>query len=245
MKYMIKVLKFAGKIIHKGEDRDMYYLDQLNKEIRWVYSRRMKSYLLNNYNLTPEEYYNLVVYGDKDYKERCKYCNQPKENFWKLSYGYRGDFCCHSCARSYHLTHPGEYPLVQEQFEEFNRLGIENAGWNQGWSNTKKARTQFLNKGSLDDICIFYLAITSDLTLKFGITNDELGARAYHNCITGEGSYLTIHEILTDSRLRIANFEALLKYKFDHSEYHEFSKLHDIIKEIKYLRNINLNDYPY
>lgn len=239
---MLQVKKYKGEIRIKGSGHNTQYLDQLATDEIWIASVKMTKYLKENYNITPEEYYNLVKYGSIEPSEPCKYCGNPKHNWYKLAYGYRGDFCCHSCARSYHLTHPDEYPEVHNQFQGFNKLGIDNAGWNQGWSNTKKARSQFLSKGSLLDDCTFYLAITADGRLKIGITADSLEVRSYHNLINGV-PYRSIHKVYSGSRLKVANLEALIKYKFNHSEYLDFSKLHEVILLIKELIKTNLNDY--
>lgn len=243
---MINVKKFFGKVIHKGEAQNMYYLDQLSDEIKWIHCNQMKRYLDKTYNLTPEQYYNLVCYGDKNFIERCLYCCEPKYNFTKLSHGYRGAFCCHSCARLYAIFHPDQYPDVADQVADFNQAGIDNPGWNLPWVLTKKARSQFLVKGSPDDECIFYLAWTISGYLKLGITGYGLESRIYMQLMNGgTNAFKTIHKVYTGTRIQVANLEALLKYKFNHTEYLDPSLLHQVISELKILIKSNLNDYPY
>lgn len=241
----LQVKKFYGKVIHKGSGQSLKYLDQLSDEIIWINCQSFPRYLWNNYNINPEEYYNLVKYGNKNFRECCEYCFKPKNNWTgKLFRGYTGRFCCHSCARSYHISHPEEYPSVAKQVEYFNKQGIQNPGWNLPWSNTKKARSQFLSHGTYNDTCIFYLAINLDGKLKLGITSDDLATRLRHQYMNND-EYITIHEIYKSTRIRIANLEALIKYQFNHQEYLEFSELHKVLSVIKNLIKSNLNDYPY
>lgn len=80
-----------GKIVTKGVGRDVSYLDQLcfSTEV-YVNFRKMKEYLRKTYNMSTIEYYNLVMFSDKNYVPLCPICNKPRKFNHKnsLSKGY-------------------------------------------------------------------------------------------------------------------------------------------------------------
>jgi hypothetical protein len=65
------IIKSPGKILRKDKN---HYVDQLSED-SLIFSRQLNNYLHDKYNLTIKEYYNLIMYGDKDYKVLCKNCN--------------------------------------------------------------------------------------------------------------------------------------------------------------------------
>lgn len=83
-------IKSPGKILRKDKN---HYIDQLSED-SLIFSRQLNNYLHDKYNLTIKEYYNLIMYGDKDYKVLCKNCNSEL-NFISLSNGYSSK--CNEC----------------------------------------------------------------------------------------------------------------------------------------------------
>lgn len=83
----LKCKKFFGKIIKVGEGAGTHYLDQIRDDIKWISRSFIEGYLSREYDLTPQQYYNLVVYGDISFKPRCKYCSNSAR-WWRISNGY-------------------------------------------------------------------------------------------------------------------------------------------------------------
>lgn len=172
-------------------------------------------------NLSKQEYFDLIdlKINNRLNRPRCANCKSIL-NFNQLSNGYSHhmyttDYSETCCSLSCSLIYQNEL----------------NTGMNSIESNIRKARTQFINKGSLDDECYFYLAITNDNKLKYGITADIISRPDIE--YLNNNSYKTIHLIYSDSRLNIANFETKIKLKFNGKEYIEFDNLSTLIKLIR------------
>lgn len=86
-----------SELIKRGEGNSMQFKDQLSDKNIWVYCKHFSRYLRSTYNLSQQEYYSLIVFGDKDYFPKCKTsdCNNSVE-FYRLSSGFR-EYCCHEC----------------------------------------------------------------------------------------------------------------------------------------------------
>lgn len=92
---MISAKRFNGQIITKNR----FILDQLcESDGVWVWSGKghFTSYIKKEYNLTPKEYYNIVVFNDINYRKICPVCKLNEVEFIKISKGYR-DFCSNRC----------------------------------------------------------------------------------------------------------------------------------------------------
>jgi hypothetical protein len=97
-------------------------------------------------------------------------------------------------------------------------------------SDIRRDRNRFLRRGSLEDRCIFYIALTPTF-FKYGVTADiksRLRIQGMHN-----DKYLTLQPLIEDSRLNIANLEASIKYQFGGHEYlsrHDMKKFFEVLK---------------
>lgn len=86
-----------GSIIYS----EGYYFDQLcgsepNYESydNWIFKSYIGPYLKDKYNLTPQQYYNIVVKGDINYINKCGYCECNNETrFLTLLRGYNIGCC--------------------------------------------------------------------------------------------------------------------------------------------------------
>lgn len=117
--------------------------------------------------------------------------------------------------------------MSELEYAEF----CKKTGFNGKFKHThiEAQKSRFISLGDPHDICEFYLALTQDGTLKFGISgNTELRAFIMN--------FKTIHCIYKSTRVKIAELEADLKYELDtSSEYLPFTELRKILNIIKYL----------
>lgn len=98
-------------MIHKGEilkfkkpsgTGKFKLYDQLSDDLNLYTEFQLRKLIKERYNLTPEEYYNLIVHGDKNYKHYCKNPECNKElKFLGITSGYKRT-CNRNCADRYH-----------------------------------------------------------------------------------------------------------------------------------------------
>jgi hypothetical protein len=90
--------------------------------------KKLVKYLLDNYSLTEMEYYNQVVFGNKDLIPKCKWCN-GNLTFKSLGRGYGGDLCSPRCT-NYWRNNYGDggfnNPKCRERNIESNKVEIKN-----------------------------------------------------------------------------------------------------------------------
>lgn len=91
----IKVLKYQGELIYRGDYRYIEYLDQLSEDTIYVSNKHFSNYLKNTYGISIKTYYDLVVIGNKNHKEVCPVCGEEL-NLVSLISGYQ-IFCSPSC----------------------------------------------------------------------------------------------------------------------------------------------------
>lgn len=91
-------IMYPGQIVFE----EGYYYDQLcGKECisgsyeNWYWKTVFESHIYNTYKLTLQEYYNLIMFGDKDHIPKCGYveCNEPARWTGYLSKGYTKGCC--------------------------------------------------------------------------------------------------------------------------------------------------------
>lgn len=221
----LKVIHNKGNIVIKGEGKRKFYLDQLYPTEKWVHLFQMRKYLKAWYGLTLEEYYCLVVYGDKDFRPTCPIegCDKILQ-FWNLSLGFKKT-CCNNHAH-----------LLQWQNEEYQSRMSKMCGEVIQGTHPLTARNMFVNryKDKLD--CNFYLGITEDNKIKIGITSGDIYER-FGASWRFDSHLRSIHQIYCSSAINVADLEMLIKHNFNQiSEYFEFDKLHEIINIIKEFR---------
>lgn len=176
----------------------------------YVNQCELKNLLEVDCNMTIQEYYDrLILEIDSiEARPKCLNCGKPLIFSGKISHGYGHHancdqsylFCSDSCGVKYKYKNPEVVPSWSSKC---------------GFSNTVSLthRNQFLNKGSLTDICYFYLAKRSDGSLKFGITSDmesrvTLSKIPEYDREIPYVKYLIIGE---GTRLDIANIEFEIK----------------------------------
>lgn len=242
-KYLDKLLSYdRSSIIYRGDGRNsVYYFIppelvleeydtdkiQLRKSLtewswcNWIHGRSIPRILQDYCNITTEEFYNLIILhnNDLDNKPRCKYCNSDLW-FKCLAYGY-----------STHNYKEGSSTIFCSISCHVNWMNENNLGMNSIDSNIRKARTQFLSKGTLEDECYLYITWLSNGKFKYGITSN-LEDRIVLENLNGN-SYNSIHILRIDSRVNIVDIELKLKYRFNGLEYLESKLLNNFFIELR------------
>lgn len=241
-------IKQLGTIISTGSDAGTKYLDQLSDTDKYVPSVSFSRYLRRTYGLSPAEYYNLVMYGDKYKIHECEVCGNPTE-FHCMSAGFRRT-CSRKCAsilgarviapvmKDYNSpVKVASRKKLKELFEsgQHPMAGVE--------VHARSRMTDFIRKGDPDAPSWFYVAISNDDRLKYGITDDPV---AYNN---SKHMYKKVHPLIKGTRSTVAKLEYLYKVHFnsriEYFDLSNYSVMTDWI--IKCAKDNNLgtfNDYP-
>lgn len=90
-------------------------MDQINGEI--IRRSNIVEFINNKYGLTEEEYYNLVVNGNKDYRPKCPCGNNLK--FYGISKGYVTKYCSNKCSNIF-KTIPKVIGEVKNEYTSIN-----------------------------------------------------------------------------------------------------------------------------
>ena len=216
------VYHYPGSIKYKGVGNSLRYLDQLRYEETWlVGGKRLQMYLFDNYNLTVEQYYCQVVFGDYKFVPTCPIegCNR-KLVFYSLLSGYK-KYCCLSHRNLDQWNNPKFVSKMRKCCSDVVHV-----------THPVTVRNAFINKyrGSK---AIFYLSITNDKHVKIGITTSSIQDRILCGSRFDIKSY-TIHSILHDNAEIVAELEYQIKLKLGSiSEYFEFKYLNDILNIIR------------
>lgn len=242
------------------------YLDQLSGSVK-VHSSYFKEYILSEYNLTEKEYYNIVIYGDINYKRLCKNCGRELP-FLGLnlnpdrSYRYYCNAKCETSYRintnTYHFQKDNRYKIPSMIEHDINasirgkerfKNGIHEF---QNIDNTLlMSKNQFLrifkdNRGYLRAKLYWALLGGEDNSeyFKIGVTTSSLNSRKNH---IREGSipYRTIHLLYEGDIDLIANLEYKIKIKFKEyricpsTEIFPINKFREIISYLSDILNKN------
>ena len=216
-------VKFQGKIITKGSGTSLKYLDQLTEKLTWISRSFMARYLSRNYDLSIQEYYNLVVFDDKDFTPKC-ICGRHRK-FWRLINGYYTTCAQNDCISILHSKSNHER---WDSMSENERLEFSSK---LGYASKEGLRimcqgcySRFIALGNESDICEFYIASTFDGQFKFGISEDSLSRKS-------KMSYKKVKVIKCDTRVNIAKLEYDIKIKLNSpKEYLPWSEVHNFIK---------------
>lgn len=215
-------------IIDKGH-RIKYYIipHELTLIPDYSYTCKFMNRELQKYNLTTQDYYDLVVLhiNDTDDRPRCNYdgCNNYL-NFTSISQGYcscgsyqvdRLAFCCNEHQRLYH--------------EVNNKLSL-----NSWMSASKRHKEYFKNHGNEFDPGYLYYTYLDNGKFKYGITCGSLESRRHNANRAGLG-YGEMHILLESTRYILADTEYNIKLNFDGREYLEIDEVPKFIKVINSL----------
>lgn len=118
-------------------------------------------------------------------------------------------------------------PRYRETMSELSKKSINS--WE---SKIKSKYKSFLRLGKLSDKCIFYLGLTDDNCIKFGITGVNLDKGRCNR--KWRLKLKSIHRVVISDRKTIAIIEMNVKFMLkSNSEYTEFENLHKIISFIR------------
>lgn len=208
-----------GKIL-KADHGQFVYVDQLSKDYKEFTSYSAKNYLYTNYNLTLPEYYNIVVYGDRNKVMLCPNCGKNSMRFNGLTKGW-SIYCNQSCITSFRLSEEsklGINPFQNSEFIENNRIKVskfQKSKMNDGSSPLLSKSSQLMAaknnfiKNHINDTCYFYICRLRDLDkiYKIGICSTNVKSRLYYR-----GHKMYNHHILVKgSADKIAEIEYLVK----------------------------------
>ena len=227
--------------------------DQLDKNLPIIPRKIIGHYIRKKYNLSQKEYYNIIVFGDGNYKKVCSHpeCNN-EVNFRGLTKGFYDNTCCKSHAQSLSAlngTHHfiKEFGSMSNSAKKITRERVLNGTHQfQDYKNrAKNHRSVFINKGSISDICVFYITelLESPDLIKIGITSD-IDYRRYMNNISGS-KYINTEVIVTSTRVNIADLEMNIKIDMHNLSIMglEYFKKSDKSKIIDYINsNFKFND---
>ena len=222
-----------GEILRNYDWGYKCIINQLEDHITTpIRSTDFSKYLLNDYALLPQEYYNLIIFGDINYIPKCPYCGTPLR-FQSLQRGYRKECDSDECKR---LGFSDRAKTMWSGFDMDTRDHIITKLHESGLtleSQLNAAYNKFMNAGNEDDECYFYLAIyqeDKDYYIKLGVSQNVEVRKNYMK-------YNTIHIIVTSNRYIIANIEYYVKLELKvFNEYliytkSNFKSLKDAIKK--------------
>lgn len=215
-----------GKIVRIN---DIYYQNQLediNNDFSMKFTKRKP--IFNKYGLTEQEYFNLIVYGDKEFIPRCKIHNKPLI-FNGLNYGY-SEYCGKECAeygrrlkRSIHLKNLykiGKNPIYTKEHR------------------CKADYSRFISKG-LNGIGSLYIAIPTYIenSIKIGISRDINRRSTAFNRV----DYSRIEELYSGPIDKVASIEYKVKMNFIDKSLDTYTEVFDksLESEIKeFIKNL-------
>lgn len=257
------------------EYEDGYFFDQLcglteipNVYDGWIFKSNFRRYLNDTYNLTSEEYYNLIMYGDKNHVTMCSYpgCTE-RVDFISIQRGYKRG-CCDEHSRAIAWMDESRHELQAEvgrksmkkinenlwysdDYEDFRksqseRCSIRMSEYNSDPEFAKKATCSAARSYALnmfDKTCLFYIWTREDY-LKIGVSSSihsiegKINAFCPDMLIAYEGSTIDLAELEYQIKM---NYKSLWGNEFfSRDKFNEFnSMLTDKYREVYKLdRNI-------
>lgn len=229
-----------GRYIHPDYDlQPNWYFDQISGV--GVYERGFKDYLLNKYNLTEREYYNVIMYGDKDKgNPLCPYCLKPTK-FLSLRYGYLS--YCSPSHQSLYQKSINEHPFQGEKLISSNRYKLINGThpMNSISVINKRCMNEFINRCNKlgHTHAILYLSTYKDRDdiFKVGISSRTANDRISNGKCRNNGMHKSIHKITEGDPQYIARLEFDIKENFSHKDIStediKFERLNEVISFIR------------
>lgn len=223
-----EIKRNKGTLLRGVDDYGQYMIDQFSEEPIKVYSKEVKEYLKNNYNLTFKEYVSIIVYDKIVEQPYCLHCGKPTS--WKtMSKGGVGKYCSYSCSNYGHREEKSK------MMAEMNRKGYQDDRFRPKLLkdlNIKGARTKFINNHINDNDCVLYIGWHRSFNrFKIGACSRCNLTRRMRLCELN-----SIHVIKSGDSVTIANYEAEIKYinqDFEQFEWFKPNNLKLVINKIK------------
>lgn len=241
----LKVYHNPGEIVSIGEKKKLMYLDQLKEDIVYIGCYKFKKYIKSMYNLTIEEYYNLVTTGDKDSIHICKNknCNNIVK-FDRLSEGYNS-CCCRKCNGKYVadlLIKEGRLEMNKPEFRKLAILSVKKMhedgshSFNTVEVHARSRMTDFIRKSLKSGktmAYVYYAECNDPLKFKIGITCDI----SNYNGLMNLHGYKSMTEIARGDIRHIAEIEYNIKIHFNQRiEYYDISRKDEILNYIESIK---------
>lgn len=253
----IKVYHSPGRLVFrclKSHSKD--YLIQIELEEHWVKSNDIGRYLKVTYQMTTEEYYDLVVYESVGIKPpKCPYCGK-KLRFKNLTYNYNYYKTCSSPECTFNAYSEANKASQINRVKNGTHQFLNNSGIREKINKNTSRRNKRIaelgvhpcqdivnninmqkglikKKGSPEDVLYYYIARTEDLsTFKLGVTKniiERINISSFSN-----SKFLKYRIITSGLRENIAELEAEVKLKFmTKSEYFPIKMFKEVILFIK------------
>lgn len=167
----MKCVRYPGQIWYLESDT-MWTQDQLlpeTEEIKYVHVRHLSRYLSATYNITVQQYYNIVVHNDINYVQKCSRdgCDDCVP-FYGLARGYL-KYCSNSC-KNQDRWNDSDY---REHMSELGKISMEKLLPKINSDPMVRMKSEITRRGA-ECPCIFYITKVRNHPeyLKFGITSN-------------------------------------------------------------------------
>lgn len=190
------------------------YQVSIKTQIEYTYdnyiSNRAPWLITRTTGLSPQELFDLTVLKINNIQDRprCSHCHKLLDWSGRYTHGYYGDgewvtrrfnYCSDRC-RTRHMN------LHQDYYTDWAKSRVNNIQYLIDYrTNIKSCMHQFINLGSPDDKCSFYIAHWNN-RVKLGVSHD-VQFRSYN----WGNSYDDYEVIFECDRVNIAYFEAVIK----------------------------------
>lgn len=224
MKFEYTYNNIIYKVINPGRIvriNEIYYQNQLedvNNDFSVKFTKRKP--IFSKYGLTEQEYFNLVVYGDKYFTPICKVHNKPLK-FNGISYGY-SEYCDKECAEL------GRRSKRSKFLKDLYKQG-KNPIYSKEY-RCKADYSRFISKG-ITGYGSLYVAIPTYLenSIKIGISRDINRRSTAFN----RTDYSEIKELYKGPIDKIADIEYRVKIKFMNESLGNYTEVFDKSLESK------------
>lgn len=214
----LEVKHRPGEIWTEGTGKWMRVYNQLSSDIVKLHHSKIAGYILQTYGLTAQEYYSLVVHGDKNFIPVCNRpeCTNQVNVFKAITTGFN-ETCSRECANSLVIRRGWSDPNGTQQ--STRALNIATRNWFiQHHGHTKPA--------------ILYLGYDNDFKyIKIGITFD-LSDRKRRLSLD------RIRGVVYSNSKEIAELEYNIKEHFKtRGEWFRFDQLNEILSVVRKFKN--------
>ena len=210
---MLEDISICSKGSILKDEESGKYIDQIDG-VTLLHGNSLRAYLRNKYKITPQEYYNLVMYGDINSCPKCFRCGRDCE-FIKFSHGYKSR--CHECSVKCHEHKVKEYEVGTKRYKESIaskervKKGIHNfqiqSKESRVMAQLNSAKNTFIKlaESRKKTVAYMYIGLCYDYSIKIGITFVGINRRAKASKLK------TVHLVRIGTPTDIANLEYELK----------------------------------